>query len=309
MSPTRHSILRLGLLLGAILLLSRPSIAAAQAASQADSVKVSLWPEYDRSEVLVIYRVVLPATTALPTQVRLLVPADAPDLTAAAYRDASGKLVNAQTTRTEGDAADVVEVQADGKDVQIEFYLPLSVTRDRREFSFAWPGGLSTGDFTYEVQQPLAAQDMQVDPAATSRTTDSLGLTYQQVDLGAQTAADQPEISFSYSNSTSQLSADALAPAGGLATPVPASGTQVDIRGILPWILLIAGVGLIAAGVVYFVWTRVDERPARPRHRTSRPQSMTTDRVDASPVFCHNCGTQATASDRFCRQCGTALRV
>jgi hypothetical protein len=203
----------------------------------------------------------------------------------------------------------VIEVETDGTEFQIEFYLPLEVSGDLRRFAFAWPGGLATDDFSYEVQQPLGAEGMHVEPAATSRTTDPLGLTYHLIALGAQTAEARPEVSFSYNNSSSLLSADAVAPSGGLATPAPALGSQVDIRGLLPWILLIAGVGLIAAGVIYFLRTRADDRPARPRHRGSRAQPMDEDRIDASPVFCHNCGTQATASDRFCRQCGTALRV
>jgi hypothetical protein len=309
MIPTRRSPVRPFLALAAFWLVAIPSAAAAQAASSADSVRVSLWPEYDRSEVLVIYRVELPETTELPTQVRLLVPPDTPELTAAAVRAPSGELVNAPFTQVDGDLADVVEVETDGAEVQIEFYLPLEVTGDLRRFSFTWPGGLATAAFAFEVQQPLGAADMQVEPAATSRSTDSLGLTYYLVDLADQTASDQPEVSFSYNKSTSQLSADVLAPPGGLATPALASGAPVDIRGLLPWILLVAGVGLIAAGVVYFLRTRSDDRPARPRHRGSKATPASNGRIDASPVFCHNCGAQATASDRFCRQCGTALRV
>jgi len=309
MIPSRHSRFRSWLLLGAFLLLAIPSVVAAQAPSQADSVKVSLWPEYDRSQVLVIYLVVLPATTDLPAQVRLLVPSGTPDLTAAAFRSASGELLNAPFTQADGELADVVEVEADGTEVQIEFYLPLEVTGDLRRFSYVWPGGLATEDFVYEVQQPLGAEGMQVDPDATSRRTDDLGLTYHLIALGPLTADEQPEVTFNYNNSSSLLSADAVAPSGGLAAPAPAAGLRVDIRGLLPWIFLIAGVGLIAAGVVYFLRTRADDRPARPRHRTSRAQALNEGRVDASPVFCHNCGAQATASDRFCRQCGTALRV
>jgi hypothetical protein len=309
MISTRHSAIGTCLLLGAVLLLGIPSKAAAQTQTEADSIKVSLWPEYDRSEVLVIYRIALPTTTGLPTQLRLLVPPDAPDLTAAAYRDATGGLLNAAYTRSEGELADVIEVEAAGSEVQLEFYLPLDISGDLRQFSFVWPGGLGARDFAFEVQQPLGAQGMQVDPAASSQTTDSLGLTYHLVDLGALTADDQPEVSFRYDNATSQLSADSAGPPGALATPAPASGRPLDVRVVLPWLLLIAGVGLIGGGVVYFLRSRSEERPARPRHRTPKPPAEREDRVDASPIFCHNCGTQATAADRFCRQCGTALRV
>ncbi|HMK09841.1 MAG TPA: zinc-ribbon domain-containing protein, partial [Anaerolineales bacterium] len=59
----------------------------------------------------------------------------------------------------------------------------------------------------------------------------------------------------------------------------------------------------------YFLRGREQDRPPRLRHRSAPQAETKDDRVDASPVYCHNCGTQATASDRFCRQCGTPLRV
>jgi hypothetical protein len=298
-------------LLAAALLLGIPSAAAAQGPNPVDSVKVSLWPEYDRPDVLVIYRVEIPPTPELPTSVRLLIPADAPELTAAAYADASGNLLNVPPegiTRTEGDSADVIELTAPGTGFQIEFYMPLAVTGDQRQFSFIWPGGLTTPAFTYEVQQPVGAQDVNIEPAPTGLTSDSRGLTYHLVDLGAQTAQDAPQVSFSYTKDTSDLSASA-APAGGLAQPEPAEGLRLDLTDVLPWLLLVGGVALVGAGLIYFLRNRAEEARARPRHRASRARAEEDVRVDASPVFCHNCGTQASASDRFCRQCGTALRT
>jgi hypothetical protein len=290
------------------LVLGISSAAAAQGPTQVDSVKVSLWPEYDRPEVLVIYRVELPATTELPARVDLLIPPDAPELTAAAFGTGSAGLLNAEYTRRDGEQADVVEVVAEGPLVQIEFYLPLPMVDAQRQFSFTWPGGLTTSDFLYEVQQPTGAEDLQVDPTATTITPpDSLGLIYHQVDLGAQTAQDTPQISFSYSKNTSAMSASAP-PAGGLAQPEPAAAPSIDVGGALPWVLLVAGVALLAAGLVYFLRGRSEDASSRPRHRSPKPRREDA-RVDASPVFCHNCGTQATAADRFCRQCGTALRT
>jgi len=52
-------------------LMTLPSTAAAQTASEAEAVTVALWPEYDRAEVLVVYRVLLPETVGLPARVRL----------------------------------------------------------------------------------------------------------------------------------------------------------------------------------------------------------------------------------------------
>lgn len=305
--PRRH-VLRGLLVLAAVLLPAIPSTAAAQGSTEVESVQVSLWPEYDRGDVLVIYRVILPASTSLPAQVRLPIPADAPELTAAAFRAGSGGLLNAPYDRIEGDQADVIEFAAEGTELQIEFYLPLPAVDDLRQFSFTWPGELEAGDFAYEIQQPVGAQEMNVDPAPTSQSTDAQGLTYHLVDLGPLSAADRPEVSFRYRKNTSQLTTE-VAPLVGLATPAPAAAFAVDVGGILPWVVLVAGLSLVIGGVVYFLRNRQEDRPARPRHRSTRPSADDDDRVDASPVFCHNCGTQASASDRFCRQCGTALRT
>ena len=290
-------------------LLTVPSAAAAQTVGEAAAVTVALWPEYDRAEVLVIYRVFLPATVGLPARVRLPIPADAPDVTAAAYRDNAGGLLNAVYERLEGEDTDFVEVEAAGLEVQLEFYLPLQVEGDLRQFSFTWPGGLSVESFEFEIQQPVGAQGMEVSPAPTSRTRDAAGLDYQHLALGALTDTTRPEVAFSYRKETTGLSVDAIVPAGPLATPVPAAGRAIEVRPVLPWLLLVAGMVLIGGGAVYYLRTRAEDRPARPRHRPVRRSEEAVNEVDASPIFCHNCGTQASASDRFCRRCGTTLRT
>lgn len=290
----------------ALAAVAAPLGAAAQATA-AEAITVALWPEYDRPEVLVIYRVTLSASTALPARVRLLVPGEAPPLTAAAFRGETGELLNASPTRTDGDPYDVVELDTPSREVQIEFYLPYEVEGDLRRFAFAWPGGAATDAFAFEVQQPRGAEAMVVSPTPTSETVDGQGLLYHLVPLGPQSEGDRPQVSFTYRKTTPDLSANAGS-TSVLATLVPTDGAPLAAGDILPWVLLAGGVVAIGAGVVYFLRTRAEDRPARPRHRPAQRLEERPDEVDASPVFCHNCGTQASASDRFCRQCGTALR-
>ena len=290
-------------------LLATPGPALAQTGDAAETVTVALWPEYDRAEVLVIYRVLLAETVPLPARVRLPIPAEAPELAAVAYRDAAGVLLNAVHERRVGPGADLVDIETDGRMVQLEFYLPLQFHGDRRSFGFTWPGGLTAGSFEFEIQQPAAAQEMEITPAPSSQTVDASGLTYHTLALGGLTENTRPEVRFTYRNPTAALSAQAGGPAGPLATPAPAARPSLDARSLLPWLLLVAGVVLIGGGAVYYLRARAEERPARARHRPAPRTEETPGEVDASPVFCHNCGTQASASDRFCRRCGTALRT
>jgi len=296
----------LGWTLAALWAVGAPLGAAAQAIP-AESITIALWPEYDRPEVLVIYRVTLSASTALPARLRLLVPGDAPPLTAAAFRGETGELLNASPTRSDGDPYDVVELDTPSREVQIEFYLPYEVEGDVRRFAFTWPGGAATDAFTFEVQQPRGAEAMDISPAPTSETVDGQGLLYHLVPLGPQSEEDRPQVSFTYRKTTPDLSVNAGS-TSVLATLVPTDGAPLAAADVLPWVLLAGGVVAIGAGVVYFLRTRAEDRPVRPRHRPARRLEERPDEVDASPVFCHNCGTMAPASDRFCRQCGTALR-
>ena len=52
-------------LLVALAVTAAPRVAAAQEPTQAATVAVALWPEYDQPQVLVIIRVSLPAETSL----------------------------------------------------------------------------------------------------------------------------------------------------------------------------------------------------------------------------------------------------
>jgi hypothetical protein len=307
MRRARISFLASQILTCAVLLLV-PAAALAQGPDQVDSVKVSLWPEYDRPDVLVIYRVQLPSTTVYPARIALPIPPDAPDLTAAAFGTTGSDLLNAEVTRSDGEQADLVEVLAEGPLVQIEYYLPLDTASPERQFTFTWPGGLTTAAFVYEVQQPIDAEGLVVDPSPTSRTIDEAGVTYHLVDVGPLSSDATAPLSFSYSKTTPDLTASVVSGAG-LAQPEPAARDPIDWKAILPWLLLIGGVGLVAAGLIFYLRSRAEDSQTRPRHRSARTRTDEDARVDASPVYCHNCGTQATAADRFCRQCGTALRT
>lgn len=306
--PLRRAIV--GLLLAAVIVAAAPPGAAAQAIDRAEAITVALWPEFDRPETLVILRVTLPADVPLPTTVRIPIPPDAPPLTAVAYRDPADGLVNATYQRQEGTAADIVMIETAARELQLEYYEPLTTDGDSRSLAFTWPGGMPTGSFVFEVQQPAGAEAFEITPPATSAAPDSLGITYHRIDLGAQAGDEQPSVEASYRNPTGELTAASMPPEVPLAPPSASAGGAPSLSSILPWLLLGAGIVLIGGGVIYyFRVVRAPEPSSRARHRRAREGRAERTEVDASPVFCHNCGTQASATDRFCRMCGTALRT
>lgn len=288
-----------------LLALFWPSAAFGQGSPRIAELMVSLWPEFDRPEVLVIYRIELAGDTTLPTQVSVPLPADRTTLNAVATRAADGTLVNAQYTEETVAEGTRLVIQSDSLEVQVEFYAPLDRAGTQRSFTFTWPGGLAIDRFSFDFQEPVGAADLSLTPSASSRAAGEFGLTYHRVDLGAVDIAGQPSLAVSYSRTTDQLTSDFLGNQTPLGTPAAPGGRTPDLAGYLPYALLALGVLLLAGGGIYYLRSaRAEPRP-RPRHRRAAAEA---EELDASPVYCHNCGARASATDRFCRSCGTPLR-
>lgn len=276
-----------------------------------ESLQISFWPEYDRSAVLVFYRVRLREDTTLPALVSLPIPSRAGDPHAVAKWFPEGGLSDLVrwSRQPDGDWA-TITIETDTTGVWLEFYDDLTVAGDQRTYSFQWPGGLEIGNLQYEVQQPAAAGEMSVIPAGETRTRED-GLRYHEGSFGAQSPDAQPVVEFAYSNPAGQLTNPTSA-GPALVRPEATQGGIPDVRVWIPWVLGIFGVVFLALGAILFLRLRrgTASKAPRPRKRSSAKKQPDPGRreIDASPVFCHICGTQANVNDNFCRRCGTTLR-
>ena len=306
-----RSMARLLLLLALLLV---PLQASAQTAAPIGRVEVALWPEYDQRAVLVIYRVTLPAATTLPATVVLPIPARVGDPTAVAQQAPDGALVlaNYERAAVAGDWARLT-IQAESAVLQIEYYDPLTIEGTARSYTFAWPAGYALTELAYEILQPVGASGMQIGPAPASDRIGSNGLTFYSGSLGAQDGSAEARIQLGYSKTDAALSADSApvqsgdTPAIGAAQP---TGVPASLTSLAPWLIGGLGLALLAAGAVLYLRSRQAEKQAgRPRHRAVRGADGGEGTIDASAVFCHNCGTQAGVADAFCRKCGTRLRT
>ena len=294
-----------------------PAAVAAQTTENAlaiQSLQVDLWPEYDRPEVLLIYRIQLAEGTPLPATISVPIPAAVGEPFAVGMGPGAGgrPLLAGYTRQVEGDWA-TITLETESLVAQVEFYADLTLDGESRQYTLIWPGGVSLGSFSYVVQQPVGASDMTVSPQGASNVG-SDGLTYFQADLGPLDAASTASVTLAYRKTVPGLSIEALEPAAPLSPSGPEAGST-GLESWLPW-LGWAGVGLVIillTGGGYWYWRigkqRVSgkPRPRRPRPPASRPEGDGVE-SDASPVYCHVCGTQAGVSDRFCRRCGTPLR-
>ncbi len=291
--------------------------ARAQASASINALTVGIWPEYDQPEVLYIYTVQLAPGTSLPASFSLPIPAAAREPIAVAKQGLDGKLYDAQYTRqVQGDWA-TITVQTDSLTNRMEYYGNLDIRGQSRTILWTWPGGPALGDLSFKVQQPIGATGLSVVPASTQATTETDGLTYYSGDLGPVAASATSRIEVTYTRSTPELTTALLpttAPSSSeppISQAGPAQGASPSPTTWVPWVIGTLGVGLLAVGVFMVLrMRRTSAAPARSRRHAKAPAARPEDGViEASPVFCHNCGSKADASDVYCRRCGTRLRT
>jgi len=280
-----------------------PSQALAQPATAGlQRLEIALWPEYDQAAILVIYRFQLEPDTPLPAVVELPIPSSVGEPNAVAWQDADQALFDAaHTIEAAGDWATVRIEMEQTRTGQLEYYADLQFIDDLRSFRFDWPGGVGIEALAYEVQQPFSATDLTIGPEPDRQSSGPFGLTYHLAELGPQAAGVSWSIELSYRKADSVLSVEVLQPLG---EPVETTSTASDSSALLPWVLGGLGVAAVGGGVVYYLRSR--PAPAPPRRRRGASVAPT---LEASAIFCHQCGTQAQISDKFCRNCGTRLRT
>lgn len=275
-------------------------------------LNLAFWPEFDRLSVLVIYRIELVQDTESPVSVRLPIPSRVGDPHAVAYRGEDGQLYDADYSLELGTEWSTIEVEMRGEAGQVEFYDPLTIEGAERSYQFNWPGGVSVEAFSYEVQRPPRATVFDAEPKPNTQTLGQQdGLTYVRGDLGSRAAEEGVDISFRYQKADDELTVDLLQPSPPLQQPQTGGQPEFDFQTILPWLLGGLGLLFIAGGVIwYFRSARVPAAVKVGGPQPDRPEREPggSREIDASPVYCHECGTPAAPSDRFCRRCGAQLR-
>ena len=297
------------LLLLALLLASLAGTVQAQEEPALAYLEIAFWPEYDRPEVLVIFRGLLDADVPLPAPVEISMPARVGQPTAVAYVDEAGQLFNQQyTTRVEGDQL-IVAFELGTTAFQLEYYDALPAdTAGKRTYTYAYTADYDTAAMNLELQEPPTAQDFLLDPPADSVIVRDDGLSYALLAAGAVSAGDTLEWTLTYVKDNTGLTV------GSLPEPATATGPTTTEAGgdSTIWIFLVAFVVLLAVGGTGY-WlgnrTQLASREAQPApRRPKRRGSGQGPPVSPDVRFCHRCGAEMRTDSTFCHQCGTSVR-
>jgi hypothetical protein len=293
------------------------ALAHAQTPLHLTAVEVDLWPEYDRPEMLVIYHVKLPADIALPAEVTLLIPAAAGKPNAVAVRQMDGSLPNATYDRQVNGEWASITVTATMPEIQLEYYDPgLEKSGNLRTFTFTWKGAHPVDAMTINVQEPVGARQLSVQPALGKfRQPSGDPMRYYTMEIGAPQVDEIVTVGVTYRKDTDALSIISISlQPGGQTETAPAQ--PFHWLAWLPWIIGGVGVGLLIGGGLWY-WQMNRAKPQDETARRGRrsqaaiksPEQLAAESGDQGGVYCPQCGKRATPGDRFCRTCGSRLRV
>lgn len=259
---TARTILTLALAVPAVPLLAQGTGAVTQLpatpAASLERLEISLWPEYDRPAMLVLYRATLAANAKLPATVALPIPANVGQPHAVAMAGEDGRLLNAQFTREEAGEWARITILTESLAVQLEYYAELAIEGSKRRFVFSWPGGPEVGSFVVDVQQPPTATGLTLMPAATARSVHPDGLTYHRGELGSVKAGQTARLEMTYDKASPALTSAAQAPASAptsAATAETPAAASAPAESPDPALLIVFGL-LAVVVVAFFMATR-----------------------------------------------------
>lgn len=279
---------------------SSPTAVAQTEATTVERLAIDLWPDYDQHAVLVLLTGTLASNTPLPATLTIPLPADA-QLHAVARITSD----NMMTDDVDFDLVDnqLVFLMPDSR-FRVEYYMPYTAVDQERHIDFHWQVPFQVNQLEVAVQRPLAASQLQTDPAAVSVGPESDGLTYHILPVTA-VAANQAytvQVQYSMPQATLSINNQQIAPPLTQATlPTPNQGINWAL-----WLAVFGGL-LIAIAAI---WQLLNQQKPSPKPKRPLPTKAPSPaaKQTAVPRFCRQCGHPLNPSDKFCRGCGTAVK-
>lgn len=286
------------LLLFFLTMLSPIAIHAQDKIKAIDALAVDLWPDYDRTSVLVLLTGTLSADTKLPATFTLPLPETA-KLNAVARIDSSDGIMKDDIFSSP--APEGLRLTIPDLRFRVEYYLPYEVNNNRRTFNFTWLAGLSINSFQLKVQRPIYASSLATKPASMNILKAQDGFTYYAFPVKTISAGQYFSVDVVYTMNKAQLSVTSLSPTSTDMQKPGLPSTSKTGTGINWTVVVVVASGIII--VVIFI------RQIATRRGASDQFVIKNAKAQKQPQegFCNDCGNKVDKDDWFCRNCGTAL--
>ena len=266
------------------ILLSPYTIEAQSSPPNFQTLSISLWPEYDQPDVLVIYRSQLSADTDLPVQLTFRLPDYIEDVHAVAIEQEK-RLVNVDPDLIEWNHDEngvLLTFPTSSYYIHLEYYDPVILSKQdhtrHMTYTFSAPYTFETAIF--RVQHPFQADNFSLRVEGESEPihtySGSNGLTYSEVEIASLAPGDTVELSLTYHRNTDALSvqgleeASTVQPADTAVTP-ESSDKKVSLNHAI--------VIFVAAGMVLLLWwwRKTGQRRSSGQHGRSQEESRANE--------------------------------
>lgn len=301
-------------------LLIGSTIVRAQSEPELSSLFIQVWPEFDRPETLMIYQGQLADTTIYPVTLTFDLPQGSTEINAVAIPSAEdGSLLTHSFDFENGE----LSFTLDQPQFQFEYYDSAVISKEgaNRILELNLESQYRVASLRVEVQEPLAAQDMQLNPVADETGVGSEQLNYHIFRKANVAPGLLLDLTGSYTNPDDMLTTGLQVNIPPFAETPFSTGQNNDWTRYLGYVLVGGGVLilLVAGGIWYLNSTRRTEgetissrRPPRKRgaSKTTRQQKSQTPSSESQSDarFCHKCGTPYKPNAVFCHKCGAARR-
>ncbi len=301
----------------------------AQGSVALSSLRIQIWPEFDRPETLVIYQGEVDSATPLPATLTFNLPADVASMHAVAVATSDGNLVNnPYQLNPNGDKVELV-LSIDSPRFQFEYYDPGMIVKNgtERQLNFNISTNYPVAQWQMEFQEPLGATNVKLSPEADEVTTGTDNFVYhiyrrENVEPGPVMVLNGKYTKES-DTLTTQVQVDIPQSLETSTAPMSSQNWTLTIG----YLLVGLGVGVLLVGGGIWIFNNSSlghaneppRRPARKRGalRESKSKSTRSERqlsprqppaVQMEAKFCPQCGTPYNPDAKFCHQCGAPRR-
>jgi len=279
-------------------------------------LEIDIWPEYDRTQVLVIYRVQLSRDTALPVRFSIRIPRDAGNPFKVAMRDLDGVLYNVEYSIEPEGTWNQIVLSTSSEELYIEYYDPRLVkTVNDREYALSWFSDYPIEKLVVKVQQPRNSENLWISPSmGLGELNPNDNLVYLSGDFGALPTGTAFNIALAYTRTSSELSASNLPVTA--ATPIQLNtGMGNKVAKVMNQVLenkglSIAG-GLILSGMIlmllvsFFAGQWMNHFSQWINGLTGKKKPVEEPGINMK--YCPHCGKKTYPGDRYCRGCGNTI--
>lgn len=278
--------------------------------SDIKTLQVSLWPDYDRPAMLVIYHITFDVHETYPLRVELRIPSEASKPVQVSFEGWDNMLYNLEYQSIAGDEWNTIVFSTPYPTVQVEYYDPVQEqTGTQRSYQYNWPGDYAVDDFQVQVMQPSNATNLEIIPSLGGEMQDDEGIQFYNASIGQVNAGDDFSITIRYQALTNVLQAPLLPVSADQEITLSNINGRWSAQNIFPYLLgnrggLILITGIFISVMVMVVAVLLISGYWRPRVMQRKQVLERKGGSDGPPIYCYQCGKKARSGDIYCRSCG-----